>query len=170
MWLYVTNYMNESRARQHIKKYPSSKTNRYALSCSSSSRTISQDFGVWTTTETSPSRTESSHLNIAVCHLWMSHVAYVNESCLSRTRSAKNVWRNHYRGLSRSRPPFMNESCCIYEWVMSLTNSQRKNVWRNHYRGLSRSRPPPESATRCYTCIYRYVDIYRYILNVRPGY
>ena len=43
-------------------------------------------------------------------HIWMSHVSYMNESCLIYEWAMSHIWMSHVS--------YMNESCLIYEWVI----------------------------------------------------
>ena len=58
-------------------------------------------------------------------HIWLSHVPYINESCPIYEWVMSHLWMNHV--------PYMNESCPIYEWVMS-------HIWMNHVPYMNESR------------------------------
>ena len=59
--------------------------------------------------------------------IWMSHVTYMNESCHIYEWVMSHIWMSHV--------PQMNESCPTYEWVMS--HMYRCGVCHSHQRQRS---------------------------------
>jgi len=64
-------------------------------------------------------------------HIWMRHVAYMNELCRTYEWVMLHVWM--------SRVAHMNDSCCTYEWVMS-------HIWMGHVACMNES-------CRTYECV-----------------
>jgi len=66
-------------------------------------------------------------------HIWMSPVAYTNESCYTYDVC---VWESHVISrciqICMSHVTFVNESCHICEWVMS-------HIWMNHVTYMNES-------------------------------
>jgi len=52
-----------------------------------------------------------------MCHMWMSHVAHMNESCCTYEWVMMHTWMGHVA--------YMSESCCMDEYVMS-------HIWISH--------------------------------------
>ena len=50
-----------------------------------------------------------SHSEYVASHIWMSHVAHINESCRKYEWVMSHIWMSHVA--------HMNESCRTYEWV-----------------------------------------------------
>jgi len=57
-------------------------------------------------------------------HIWMSHVAHMNESCHTYEWVMSHIWMSH--------AAHMNESCHTYEWVMP-------HIWLSHVTHMTES-------------------------------
>ena len=71
-----------------------------------------------------------SHIWMIMSHMWMRHVAHMNESCRTHEWVMSHTWMIHVA--------HMNDSCRTHEWVMSHT-------WMSHVLGA-------QSGQTCRTC------------------
>jgi len=83
----------------------------------------------------------------AMSHIWMSHVSYMNESCLiyewlMRTKKSCLIYEWVMSHIWMSHVSYMNDSCLIYEWVVSHIFLYKKASSQipNHHRVATISR------------------------------
>jgi len=69
-------------------------------------------------------KTCNGRIESVMSHIWMSHVAYMSESCCTYEWVMLHIWMSHV--------PHMNQSCCTYEWVMS-------HIWMSRVAHVNKS-------------------------------
>jgi len=82
-----------------------------------------------------------------MAHLWMSHVAYVNESCRTYEWVMSHIWISHVTHMNESCYTYELVSCHTYEWVMSRIWKKpcrtyecvMSHIWMSHVAHMNES-------------------------------